>query len=275
MFVNASVETRPNILNPVYPEQKWIFDGLLVQRVIVKGIVSVFSINGSINLFKDHPVYDNGFYGVVGLKIGKLIKDTAKVEIYFGTKGDFKYWFAKIDIPVNVPIGAITLKKIGGGAYSNMERADFNSKYPDYVPKKDAGIGLLAQVGLYVKDEKIFYADASLEIAINKTGGVKFIRLSGNGQFFSGDVKEGEPVPVAAKVNMVFDNENDSFHANLNVYMNIGKAIKGIGPGGLIGEAVIHSDPADWYVYIGRPTSPLGIDVLGLLKTQSYFMAGT
>ena len=42
-----------------------------------------------------------------------------------------------------------------------------------------------------------------------------------------------------------------------------------------LGEAVIHSDPVDWYIYIGRPSCPLGVEILGLLKTQSYFMAGT
>ena len=276
-FVKASIETIPNPLNPLYPEQKWVYNGLLVEKVMVKGSVSIFSIRGGIDLFKDHPVYGNGFHGEVGLVIGKILKDTAKVEIYFGTKVDYKYWFAKIDIPTNIPIGvtAITLKKLGGGAYSNMERKGFNAETPDYIPKKDAGLGFMAQVGLCVKDEKIFYADALFEIAFNQKGGVKFIRFSGNGQFFSGDVKKGEPAPVAATINMIFDNENDAFHANLKVYMNIANSIKGIGPDGFLGEAVIHSDPADWYIYIGRPSSPLGIDVLGFFKTQSYFMAGT
>ncbi len=275
--LTASMETNPNPSNTLYNEQKWVYDGILLQKVKIKGSVSIFSLNGSIELVKSHPVYGDGFHGVVGLAITKILKDTANVEIYFGTRTDYKYWFAKIDIPTNIPIGltAITLKKLGGGAYNNMERKDFSVINSDYIPQKDAGLGFMAQVGLCVKDEKIFYADASFEIAFNKNGGVKFILFSGDGQFFSGDVEVGKPVPVAATMNMVFDNVNDAFHANLKVYMNIANAIKGIGPGGLLGEAVIHSDPADWYIYIGRPYSPLGIDVLGLFKTQSYIMAGT
>ena len=235
-FVNASIETIPNTLNPLYPTQKWVYNGLLVQKVMVKGSVSIFSIRGGIDLFKDHPVYGNGFHGEVGLVIGKILKDTAKVEIYFGTKVDYKYWFAKIDIPTNIPIGvtAITLKKLGGGAYSNMEIKGFNAETTDYIPKKDAGLGFMAQVGLCVKDEKIFYADALFEIAFNPNGGVKLIRFSGDGQFFSGDVEEGKPAPVEATMNMVFDNENDAFHAKLKVYMNIANGIKGIGPGGFL-----------------------------------------
>jgi hypothetical protein len=163
-----------------------------------------------------------------------------------------------------------------------MERVNLYDTRSDYVPSQDAGLGFLASAGLYVKSEKIFSADATFEIAINKNGGVRFIRFLGEGRFFSKEerldtlVKKPTSPPVArADISMVFDNENNSFHANLSVYMNIYNALRGIGPGDLLGEAVIHSDPVDWYVYIGRPSRPLGAEVLGLLKVQTYFMAGT
>lgn len=270
-FVKASVQKEGN------NRQKWAYDGILVQGIKVKGNVSVFSLSGSVFMMNDDPVYGDGFVGTVGLTVGNLIKDTAQVEISFGKKTDFKYWFAEIDIPTKIPIGTVTLSSIGGGAYSNMERKNLYSVSSDYLPKKDAGIGLMAQVGLYVKTEKIFNADATFEIAINKSGGVKFIRFAGEGTFFSEeDAKAGKNLAkVTASINMIYDNVNNSFHANLSVYMNIANAIRGIGPGDMLGEAVIHSDPVDWYIYIGRPSCPLGVEILGLLKAQSYFMAGT
>ena len=274
-FVNASVEATPDVSGSSYSRQKWRYDGTIVQKIYVKGSVSIFSINGGIDLLKDDPVYGNGFHGQVGLMIDKILKDTAKVEVYFGTKANYKYWYAKIDIPTNLPMGTITLSKLVGGAYSNMERKDFNDNKSEYVPKEDTGLGFMAGVGLYVKDKKLFSADALFEIAFNKNSGVKYIGFIGKGQFFSGDVESGTNASVSASINMVFDNENDVFHANLKVYMNIANAIKGIGPDGLMGESVIHCDPKDWYIYIGRPSSPLGVNVLGMFESQSYFMAGT
>jgi hypothetical protein len=273
LLVNASVVTGTDNNE----RQKWIYDGLTVQGVNVKGNVSLFSLSGNVFIFYDHPVYGNGFKGNLNLTVGKLIRDSTTVEVYFGNKTDYRYWFAKIDIQSKIPIGAMTLKNIGGGAYSNMERSNSSIKDYDYIPKKDAGLGLIAEVGLYVKNEKVFNADAVLEIAINKSGGVRFIRFSGEGCFFTNGNEKTNDVAtiVTATINMVYDNENNSFHANLNVFMNVLNAIKGIGPDGLLGEAVIHSDPSDWYVFIGRPSAPVGVEVLGLLKTQVYFMAGT
>ncbi len=275
-FMNASVRTEPDLSNPGIDRQKWNYDGILLQGIRVKGSVSLFSVFGSVYMFNDHPVYGDGLKGTVGLTVGKIIKDTASVEIFFGNKTDFKYWFADINIPTELPIGTVTLSSIGGGAYSNMEKVNLYAVNSEYVPKKDAGLGLMAHVGLYVKTEQIFNADASFEIAINKSGGVKFIRFTGEGRFFSGKDKETKNLTkVTASISMIYDNVNDSFHANLNVSMNVANAIRGTGPGDLLGEAVIHSDPVDWYIYIGRPSCPIGVEILGLLKTQSYFMAGT
>ena len=275
LFINASVRKEPDPGNPENDRLKWGYDGILLEGLKVKGNVSLFSLEGSVFIVNDHPVYGDGFGGKVGFTAGRIIRDTAMVDISFGNKADFRYWLAKIDIPTKIPLGTITLNKLGGGAYSNMERANLYAVNSEYLPKKDAGLGLLADVGFYVKTEKIFNADALFEIAINKTGGVKFIRFTGEGRFFSEDANENSLTRMTAAVSMVYDNVNDSFHANLNVFMNIANTIRGIGPGDLLGEAVIHSDPSDWYIYIGRPSCPLGAEVAGLLRTQTYFMAGT
>jgi hypothetical protein len=281
-FVNASLESQSGASDYLSSKQKWRYDGTVVQKIFIKGNVSIFSINGGIDLLKNDPVFGNGFRGEVGLMINKILKDTAKVEIRFGTKDTYKYWYAKIDIPLNIQVGtAVTLKKLAGGVYCNMEKRDLFPESRDYMPKENGGLGFIAQAGLSVKDEKLFYADVLFEIAFNKNNGVRNIGFTGNGQFFSGDTGGGAKVPVpatvpvSATVNMIFDNENDIFHANLKVYMNIANAIRGIGPDGLLGEAVIHCDPSDWYIYIGRPSMPLGVNVLGFSQTQSYFMAGT
>ncbi len=280
-LVNASIEEVHSPSNSQFTEQRWVYDGTVIQKVLVKGNVSIFSINGRIDIFRDHPVYGDGFHGNVGFMINKILTDTAKVEIYFGTKVNYKYWYAKIDIPTDLPVGGgITLCKLAGGAYCNMEKRDLSNVESEYIPKESNGLGFIAEVGIYVKDKELFNADTRFEIGFNINNGVRFIQFSGNGNFFSKTTVPAKPgeikvAPVTASINMVFDNENDVFHANLRVYMNLANAIHGIGPDGLMGEAVIHSDPTDWYIYIGRPSFPLGVKVIGLFETQSYFMAGT
>jgi len=268
--LNASVKKEP-----VTDQLKWGYDGILLEGVKIRGNASLFYLSGDIAVFNDHPVYGDAFIGKVGFTAGKLIRDTVLAEVTFGNRDDFRYWFARVNIPTKLPVGMVTLTHIGGGAYSNMTRANLMDPNSDYIPEKDGGMGFLAEAGLYVKAEKIFNAEALFEIAINKTGGVRYIRFTGEGKFFSESEKENNLMKTSALVNMIYDNTNDCFHANLSVFMNIANALRGIGPDDLLGEAVIHVDPNDWYVYIGRPSSPLGVEVVGLITAQTYFMAGT
>ena len=59
------------------------------------------------------------------------------------------------------------------------------------------------------------------------------------------------------------------------MYINVAAGIvKGIGPDDLAGEMVMHFSPGEWYIHIGSPDNPVGIEVLGFLKLESYFMVG-
>lgn len=269
-ILNASVRR-----DPATDEHSWSFDGLVLEDLDISGNVSMFSLSGSISMFNDHAVYGDAFIGKVTFTAGNLISNPATAEVTFGNKEDFRYWYARLKIPTNIPLGIVTLTHIGGGAFNNMTRVDLSDPESDYIPQKDAGMGFLAETGFFVKTKKIFTADALFEIAINKTGGVRYVMFTGEGRFFDPDEKGSTLVKTSASVIMVYDNINNCFHANLNVFMNIANAIRGIGPGDMLGEAVIHVDPHDWYVYIGRPSLPLGVEVIGLIKAQTYFMAGT
>jgi hypothetical protein len=81
--------------------------------------------------------------------------------------------------------------------------------------------------------------------------------------------------PVFASMSMLYDNDNDVFHSNLKTYVNLAGVVQGVGPNGLVGEAVIHVDRKDWYIYIGRPSQMFGITVAGIATAQTYFMIGT
>jgi hypothetical protein len=84
---------------------------------------------------------------------------------------------------------------------------------------------------------------------------------------------------ISAYMGMFYDFQSKTFHANFDLYVNAAKGmLQGIGNNYRAGWAVMHFDPHDWYVYMGTPTDPMGIQ-FGLggfkIKTQSYMMLGT
>ncbi|WP_109852521.1 hypothetical protein [Aquimarina sp. AU58] len=83
---------------------------------------------------------------------------------------------------------------------------------------------------------------------------------------------------ISAKLGMDFDFVNDSFHAELDLYVDVaGGAIKGRASNGRAGYGVIHISPDEWYVHMGTPTDRLGLKMnVGpiSLETGGYFMMG-
>ncbi|WP_313375308.1 hypothetical protein [Chishuiella sp.] len=83
---------------------------------------------------------------------------------------------------------------------------------------------------------------------------------------------------LSAKLAMDYDFNNKIFHANLDVYVDVaGGIVKGIGPGGRAGWAVLHIAPDEWYMHIGTPTDMIGLKVgVGnfYVQSSSYFMVG-
>jgi hypothetical protein len=160
---------------------------------------------------------------------------------------------------------------------------DQEAQMLSYVPSDSVGLGLLAGVSWIAGTEKACNGDAVLEIAFNVGGGVRYITFNGSAYFMTnmqqrgvGNAKELKTdVPIYATVDMRYDHTNKTFHANLAAYLNVQGVIKGVGPNNLMGQAVIHIDPQDWYVYMGRPSQRLGVDVIGLATTQSYLMIGS
>jgi hypothetical protein len=54
----------------------------------------------------------------------------------------------------------------------------------------------------------------------------------------------------------------------------VGGVIKGIGANNRAGWAVMHFEKSDWYMLVGTPNDPVGIELLWMLKLKSYFMMG-
>ena len=283
--------------------QKWEFKKIKVEDIILgagKEGTTAISFKGRLSLYDDHPVYGDGFSGSIALSVKKILEKGIKVNAYFGSKDTYRYWHVDAFVPAKIPLvpPLIITGFMGGASYKMVRQqpflpdfnnitADNNSSQaeydaPVYIPDEKVGLSLMAGVTLIAGTDQAVNADAMLEIAFNQGGGIRYAQFTGTAFFFvptknrertSGG--KAPKAPVYASLSMLYDNDNDVFHANLKTYINVANVVRGTGPNGLVGEAVIHVDPKDWYVYIGRPSQMFGLDVAKLAVAQAYFMIGT
>ncbi len=83
---------------------------------------------------------------------------------------------------------------------------------------------------------------------------------------------------IKAKLGMQFDFVNKSFHAQLDIYVNVaGGIVQGRASQGRAGWGVVHISPDEWYMHMGTPTDRLGLK-MGIggfsIETGGYFMMG-
>ena len=82
---------------------------------------------------------------------------------------------------------------------------------------------------------------------------------------------------IGASWLIVWDNENNSLHSDLEILINVSgvfRGVKGGNPYNVAGQMVMHFEPGYWYVHAGTPSSPNAVDALGLVTLESYFMMG-
>lgn len=210
-----------------------------------------------------------------------------------GIIGGVSYRMSKPGNPSAKP--DLSLFTIDGTANAATTQKDAAILSSGFIPDPEAGMHFMGGLLFSDKSKKVLNANLLLELAFNKNNGLKSIQFTGvaylltpakkfdpNITAFNQKLKvekipdeeriEGEQFYAKMQVN--YDFINSVFHANLSAYLHIQGILKGVNNGN-IGEAVMHFDPNDWYVYIGRPNKPIGIDIAGIAQSQSYFMVGT
>ncbi|WP_439182734.1 hypothetical protein [Carboxylicivirga taeanensis] len=177
-----------------------------------------------------------------------------------------------------------------------------------YVPDKNVGMGFMTatKFGL-LGASSAFNAKVGFEMQFNQHGGLNFIQLRGDASFMNNPAKWGKladnindqvkkveqsggkvklsaksdlGVPenlnsgfLTASLNIKYDIANSIFSADLSTYLNAG-FIRGVGQNNRMGWASAYFSPDKWYTYIGTPSDRLGIEILGLARSDGYFMVG-
>ncbi|RBL89989.1 hypothetical protein [Chitinophaga flava] len=278
----------------------WKLDKVSVNDIDLTVKVMAFSMHGILTIFDNHPVYGNGFRGMLDFSIpGPIPK--AKATAYFGSKDDYRYWHVDAYIGVNIPIGMLQITGLMGGMSYHMERpASFDpyesrdavdkkgglkdvSEIFQYVPTRDAGLGFIGGVSLAFAQEMVVNANVALEVQFGTDGGFRYAQFDGAGYVVhkalkaanKQDAKEDVSAPVWVKFKMRYDNVNSTYDASFKTYINIAGVLRGINENGLVGEAAFHMAPNEWWFYIGRPSQMFGLNVLGLAEIKTYFMMGS
>ena len=285
--------------------QRWKRTNTEINKIVLAAEGGGVGLTGEIHLFDNHRVYGKGFKGSVQATFGEKI--TVGANALFGKVDGFRYWYADAMVKAGeIPLAGIPLSiyGFGGGAYRHMRRerveavslaSTDQSRDTDafatpsgirYVPDRTVGLGVKAAVAFGTSgNPKPFNGDVGFEMAFRKGGGVSSFGFTGNGYFMS-DLVVGQPpadVPLYAGVDISYDFQSRTLHGTCQVYANVaGGLIRGRNPGNLAGEAVLHFDPNDWYIHIGRPSSRVGLVLTTPLKAApikvdfgAYFMVGT
>lgn len=259
----------------------------------------VYRLIGEVRFFEDDPTYGDGFKGMFD---GTFIKVAVKATAMFGRTSTFRYWYADALVTIESGIAlapGLSAYSLGGGFYSGMKQSGTGSTPSgvNYVPDEHT-VGLMAFVNYGSSPKGAYDGDLNLEVAMNRHGGINFIQLKGSTYFLvkpleigtelvkQGALKAASKAEVAldklsprgqlsGNIDLHFDNVNDVFHGNVEVYVNVvGGIVKGIGAGNKAGWAVLHFEKNDWYVLIGTPEQPIGLEVARIFQARSYFMMG-
>lgn len=264
-------------------DKKWRFKKLEVDEIGLDLDFTAFHFKGNIRHFEDHSDYGNGFRGSLLLSL-KEFGFGVDGEILFGKKDETRYWFTKATADVSsfhlmlFPPG-VFIKSFSGGCYYHVDRpkiSDPNAetvKIPtviDYKPNENVGFGFIAGMGVYFMDKKLCGANVEFEMNFNPHWGVNYVSLIGVASVLKEMTIKDQTSKgiIGAWLSAHYDRPNKTLHAGLGIDINVAGLLKGTG------KMTIHSDPKEWYVWVGDRNEPNKLDFVKILKSESYFMLG-
>ncbi len=264
---------------------KWSLDKVLINGASLEIETSPFTLKGNILFNDNHPVYGNGFFGLLDLFISKVIEDPIGVNVGFGCKEHYKYFFLDAKVPAKyiVPSTPIGLSSIIGGVYYHMQpnkttetelvslSQNFNNVSGNaltYIPSPTVALGIkMGATGEFVPNESVFNGDFLLDIHFTSHGGLGAISLAGN-VYSMAKISNKINAPLKGRMVMTFDPQTKAFDALAQVNIVVYRIISGNG------YLKVHFDPKVWYVCAGRPSAPNNIKILNIVEAPSYFMTG-
>ncbi|MCC6690393.1 MAG: hypothetical protein IT235_02560 [Bacteroidia bacterium] len=289
--VIGKIEETKSAVESATPITKttWSFDRIAVGDIGLDVETQPYRIKGGITYKEKDLLFGNGFFGSLSFELkSEPAKFNPAVNAGFGTKASMHYWYADGIVSTSIPLGSIAeIKRLMGGMYYHMKPStgfmymatmlykNTNSVVVpvNYIPDSTAGYGFRAGVTFSsVKSEKVFNGDMLLTINLNKNGGLSSAAFDGDVVSLA-SISDRQKQPASKQkiygsMHMTYDNSNQSFHALFNAKINVPGIVSGNG------QAIIHFDPKEWYVCIGKPSAPINVSLLNFAAVRAYFMMG-
>ena len=251
------------------------------------------------------PTYGRGFSGEVEARFRGLGAGVAAAAT-FGSVDGYRYWLVDAaylppePIPLVAPFAANAL---GGGASYHMVPSgrpgspaegpkgpvQFGRSFTGitYTPERSADLGLrLALRTELMTSASALNGDLVLGVTFAGTG-VRKVNFDGTLRMMQPPAAPGErptgTPSVKAVANITYGHragpgQTPQLHAAMRTYVNAptgGSLIRGTGGGGLVGDVTLHIDKRDFYVWVGTPLAPIGVDIADLATVSTYYDIGT
>lgn len=307
-------------LKNINGRQRWKYQRCQLEEVSIAASIKLIELKGSVNWYEGNPQFGKGFRGQLSMKLPGLKSSSSsggfgiQALAQFGKINDYKYFFVDALLTMNpgIDLGGLSIRGFGGGVYYHMSRDTTSFASLDtaqnyviipsvlgqslsgikYLPNPTIKLGVKATVIVATTKEEVFNGAATFAIEFVEGGGVSKIELHGAARMLSkikfggAGLFESTPTmdaPISATLFISYDFGKKTLHGELGVFANIQGALSGTGPGFALGKAVIHFDPQKWYINVGTPVQPLGVQIgipisgldINLLKAKIYFCVGT
>lgn len=190
----------------------WRFKKVEVSRIALDVNQGAFKLKGSLDFFREDPVYGTGFQGLLNMEINKpgndqnnadkLVKVSA-TALFGATPEKMRYWYADANVifqPAIPFLGPVELSGFSGALYYRMQQSPQGAQMGAnqigvtqtgirYVPDSKVNLGVRAGINFQTTAAQAFNGDATFEMVFNKNGGVQRVFFSGNAYFMTKPVE--------------------------------------------------------------------------------------
>jgi hypothetical protein len=195
--------------------QKWQFDGVRLDAITLNAtIAGVVGIEGQLVWHRNDPIYGNGFFGEMNVRVKPCGNMAVKMHGCFGSVDDYRYWFVEggVELPVGIPIvGPLTIKGFSGAVSYKMvgtgKTLSSGSAFTSSVYKPDARTGLGLKSSVLLDIAKVASGEACFDIAFTDRGGLSYIGFYGYAQFAGNLTGKGGMDNLNSKYNDIIQKE--------------------------------------------------------------------
>jgi TANFOR domain-containing protein len=221
--------------------------------------------------YLNDATYGVGFLAESDVDIYNPCQGTVHMKLMVGKKGSYKYWFIEAGQKnlVTFPTGVLDLTVYGfqGRMYYHMDHTGTSINASDYVPSSSIGFGVFALVDLKTAASNggVFWGPLSTEIRTWSGGGLKDIKIHGEGQILSSGVDNYDGM-AHGYADLIYNHNNPRYLSG--VVSVQGDIYNQIQFGGALN---FYFASSDWYVKVGSKKTPIWAHVNTIGKDMSAY----